>query len=190
MADVIACGRRAAPEEDLRRGRPAEADRGVRLQERHGSADHREGRASTWAWAKRPHDTKKVQSAAADLALIAGQKPVITKARKAIADLQGAREHADRLQGDAAQDPDVRVPRPPGHHRAAARPRLPRPEPEVLRRPRQLRAGHQGAHRSSPRSTTTRSRPCGAWTSSSAPPPRPTTRRARCCAHFNFPFRQ
>jgi large subunit ribosomal protein L5 len=30
-------------------------------------------------------DTKKVQSAAADLALIAGQKPVITKARKAIA---------------------------------------------------------------------------------------------------------
>jgi large subunit ribosomal protein L5 len=31
------------------------------------------------------NDTKKVQSAAADLALIAGQKPVITKARKAIA---------------------------------------------------------------------------------------------------------
>ncbi len=30
-------------------------------------------------------DTKKVQVAAADLALIAGQKPVITKARKAIA---------------------------------------------------------------------------------------------------------
>src|SRR6476469_200527 len=30
-------------------------------------------------------DTKKVQSAAADLALIAGQKPVITKARQAIA---------------------------------------------------------------------------------------------------------
>jgi large subunit ribosomal protein L5 len=30
-------------------------------------------------------DTKKVQSAAADLALIAGQKPVVTRARKAIA---------------------------------------------------------------------------------------------------------
>ena len=30
-------------------------------------------------------DSKKVQSAAADLALIAGQKPVITKARKSIA---------------------------------------------------------------------------------------------------------
>lgn len=31
------------------------------------------------------NDTKKVQSAAADLALISGQRPVITKARKAIA---------------------------------------------------------------------------------------------------------
>jgi large subunit ribosomal protein L5 len=31
------------------------------------------------------NDTKKVQTAAADLALIAGQKPVITRARKAIA---------------------------------------------------------------------------------------------------------
>ena len=30
-------------------------------------------------------DSKKVQSAAADLALIAGQKPVVTKARKSIA---------------------------------------------------------------------------------------------------------
>src|SRR5512137_648245 len=30
-------------------------------------------------------DTKKVQAAAADLALIAGQKPVVTRARKAIA---------------------------------------------------------------------------------------------------------
>ncbi len=31
------------------------------------------------------NDTKKVQAAAADLALIAGQKPIVTKARKAIA---------------------------------------------------------------------------------------------------------
>ncbi len=92
-------------------------------------------------------DSKKASVAAADLALIAGQKPVITQARKSIAQLQGAREHADRRQGDAAQGAHVRVPRPPGEHRAAARARLPRPEPEELRRPRQLRAGHQGAHR-------------------------------------------
>jgi large subunit ribosomal protein L5 len=38
------------------------------------------------------NDTKKVASAAADLALIAGQKPVITKARRAIATFK-VREH-------------------------------------------------------------------------------------------------
>ena len=85
--------------------------------------------------------------AAADLALIAGQKPVITKARKAIAQFKvrenmpiGAKvtlrkarmyEFLDRLVND----------------RAAARARLPRPEPEVVRRARQLRARHQGAPR-------------------------------------------
>jgi len=37
-------------------------------------------------------DSKKVQSAAADLALIAGQKPVVTKARKSIATFK-LREH-------------------------------------------------------------------------------------------------
>ncbi len=57
------------------------------------------------------NDTKKVTLAAADLSLIAGQKPVVTHARKAIAYLQGAREHADRRQGHFAQDPHVRVSR-------------------------------------------------------------------------------
>ena len=59
--------------------------------------------------------------------------------------VQGPREHADRRQGHAAQGPHVRVPRPPRHHRAPARPRLPGPEPQVVRRPRQLRDGYQGA---------------------------------------------
>ncbi len=40
---------------------------------------------STWASARRWPDTKKVTSALGDLALIAGQKPVITRARKSIA---------------------------------------------------------------------------------------------------------
>src|SRR5579875_1454801 len=34
--------------------------------------------------------------------------------------LQAARRHDHRRQGDAAQGPDVRVPRPADHHRAAA----------------------------------------------------------------------
>lgn len=77
-------------------------------------------------------DSKKPTVAAADLAAIAGQKPVITRARNSIAGfkvreqmpigakvtLRGARmyEFLDRL----------------GEHRAPARSRLPRPEPEKL----------------------------------------------------------
>ena len=52
--------------------------------------------------------------------------------------LQAARGHADRRQGDAARRPHVRVPRPPGDDRAAAREGLPRAEPQELRRSRQL----------------------------------------------------
>ena len=90
-------------------------------------------------------DSKKASVAAADLALIAGQKPVITKARKAISQFKvregmpiGAKvtlrkarmfEFLDRLVTD----------------RASPRPRLPGSEPQVVRRPRQLRDGYQGA---------------------------------------------
>ena len=48
------------------------------------------------------NDTKKVTSAAADLALIAGQKAVVTRARRGDLDLQGARKHAHRRQGHPA----------------------------------------------------------------------------------------
>ena len=78
------------------------------------------------------NDTKKVTAAAGDLALIAGQKPVITHARKAISTFKvrenmpiGAKvtlrktrmyEFLDRL----------------GHGRAAAHSRLPRPQSEIF----------------------------------------------------------
>ncbi len=48
-------------------------------------------------------DRKKVEQAAADLALIVGQKAVITKSRKVDRDLQAARRPGDRMQGHAAQ---------------------------------------------------------------------------------------
>ena len=70
-------------------------------------------------------DSKKVEPAADDLALIAGQKPVSTKARKSIAGFKLRERHADRRQGHAAQGPHVRVPRPADHHRAAAGEGLP-----------------------------------------------------------------
>ena len=134
-------------------------------------------------------DTKKASVAAADLALIAGQKPVITKARKAISHVQGAREHADRRQGHPAQDADVRVPRPSGEHRAAARPRLPRPEPEVVRRPRQLRLGHQGAHRV-PRDQLRQGRAGLGHGHHRLHDGQDRRRGPRAARAFNFPFRQ
>ena len=92
-------------------------------------------------------DKKRVETAAAEMQPIAGQKPVITKAKKSIAQFKlregmpiGCKvtlrrdrmyEFLDRLVTD----------------RAAARPRLPRAQPEVVRRPRQLRDGPEGADR-------------------------------------------
>ena len=61
----------------------AEAGQGVRLQERDGGP-RIEKIVLNMGVGEAVNDTKKVTSAAADLALIAGQKPVVTRARKAI----------------------------------------------------------------------------------------------------------
>ncbi len=98
-------------------------------------------------------------------------------------DLQAARRPGDRLQGHAAQEADVRVRRPAGEHRAAARARFPRAQ---SRRASTAAATTPSASRNtsfSPRSTTTRQPISGAWTSRFAPARRPTTRRARCSPH-------
>ena len=47
-------------------------------------------------------DSKKVDAAAGELTAITGQKPVVTRAKQVDRDLQAARGHADRLQGDPA----------------------------------------------------------------------------------------
>ena len=126
------------------------------------------------------NDRKKVETAAADLALIAGQKAVITKARKSIATyklrdgqaigckvtLRKARmyEFLDRLINIAL--PRVRDFRGLSTRRAST-----------------AAATTRSASRStssSRRSTTTRRPTSGAWTSRSAPRRAPTTRRARC----------
>ena len=61
-----------------------QADRAVRLQEPHAGAEL-DKIVLNMGVGEAVDDRKKVESAAADLALIAGQKPVITKARKSIA---------------------------------------------------------------------------------------------------------
>ena len=62
------------------------------------------------------------------------------RAKKSIAQFKVRQGHADRHDGDAARRADVRVPRSPDEHRAAARPRLQGRLAEGVRRPRQLHA--------------------------------------------------
>jgi large subunit ribosomal protein L5 len=73
--------------------------------------------------------------------MIAGQRPVITRSRKSIATFKVRENMALGCQGHAARRSHVRVPGPPGQHRAAAREGLPRAEPEEFRRSRQLSLG-------------------------------------------------
>jgi large subunit ribosomal protein L5 len=120
-------------------------------------------------------DSKKAQSAMKDLAAITGQKPLPTKARTSIAGFKlregmviGAKvtlrkdrmyEFLDRLITIA----------------------LPRVKDFRGLKPTSFDGRGNYASRStwcSPRSITTRSTRSGAWTSSSAPPPRPTTKPA------------
>ncbi len=59
--------------------------------------------------------------------------------------VQTARGHARRRRGDAARRAQLRVPRSPRLDRDSADPRLPRPEPALVRRARQLLAGRARA---------------------------------------------
>ena len=91
-------------------------------------------------------DTKKVTSAAADLALIAGQKPVVTRARKAISTFKvrenmpiGAKVTLRRTRMYEFLDRLVTVALPRVRDFRGL-------DPEVLRRARKLCAWRQGAH--------------------------------------------
>ena len=93
------------------------------------------------------NDTKKVTSAAADLALIAGQRPVVTIARrKAISTFKvrenmpiGAKVTLRRTRMYEFLDRLVTVALPRVRDFRGL-------DPKSFRRPRQLRAGRQGAH--------------------------------------------
>ncbi len=65
---------------------------------------------------------KAMDSAASDIAAITGQKPVITRARRSIANFKIREGNADRTDGDGARRPHVGVPRPAGERRSAAHP--------------------------------------------------------------------
>ena len=134
-------------------------------------------------------DKKILDNAVGDMTKIAGQKPVVTKARKSIANFKVRDGYPDRLHGDAARRAHVRVPRPPGQHRDAAHPRLPRRVGPRLRRPRQLQPRRQGTDHL-PRDRVRQDRRAPGHEHQPSPPPRrPTTRRKALLAAFRFPFK-
>ena len=69
-------------------------------------------------------NAKLIDPAVNELGQIAGQKPVVTRAKKSIAAFKVREGHADWRDGDAARRPHVRIFRSPDQHRAAARTRL------------------------------------------------------------------
>jgi ribosomal protein L5 len=118
-------------------------------------------------------DKKKVQTAAEEMALIAGQKPVITIAKKSIAQFKlregmpiGCKVTLRRERMYEFVDRLVTV----------AMPRI-----------RDFRG--LNARSCSQKSATTGSRRFVGWTSLSPPLPRPTKRRANCCVFSASPSR-
>ena len=85
-------------------------------------------------------NAKVMDFATADLQLIAGQKPVVTRAKKSIANFKLREGVPIGGQGDAAQRPHVRVSRSAHQHRPAPRAGLQGRAAQGLRRARQLRA--------------------------------------------------
>jgi hypothetical protein len=148
--------RRAAAEEGLRRGDPAEARRRVRLQEPM-EVPTIEKVVINMGVGEATNDTKKVAVRRSGSRAHRRPEAGDHQGPQGDRDLQGPREHADRLQGDAAQDAHVRVHRPTGDHRAAARPRLPRPERRSRSTVAAISRSGSRSTSSSPRSTTTRS---------------------------------
>lgn len=123
-------------------------------------------------------DSKKATVAAEDLGLIVGQKPVITRARKAIATFKvrenmpiGCKVTLRKQRMYEFMDRLITI-------------ALPRVRDFRGLNPKSFdgRGNYASGSRStwcSPRSTTTRPRTPGAWTSSWRPPPRPMPRPGR-----------
>ena len=90
-------------------------------------------------------NTELLDAAAEQLGVIAGQKPADPPGAQVDRELQAARGHAGRRQGDAARRAHVGDARPPAVDRDPADPRLPRAQPALVRRSRQLLDGHPRA---------------------------------------------
>ena len=86
-------------------------------------------------------DSKKLTNAQAELTKLSGQKPAVCRARKSVANFKLREGMPIGCKVTLRRAAHVRVPRPAGEHRPAARARLPRRVAQELRRARQLRHG-------------------------------------------------
>ena len=132
-------------------------------------------------------DSKVIHRAVEDLGLIAGQKPVITKARKSIANFKlredmpiGAKVTLRGRQMYEFLDRLVTLPCRGSGTFAGFRPR-------VLTATAIMRSVSRSTS-CFRRSITTRFSKSGVWTLSCAPPPNRMTKRASLLRGFNFPF--
>ena len=84
--------------------------------------------------------TPVLEAATEQLATITGQHPNVRRARKSIANFKLREGMPVGRRRDPARRPHVGVPRPPDLDRDPPDPRLPRAQPALVRRPRQLLA--------------------------------------------------
>ena len=139
---------RAAPPPRLRdryreRGRRA-ADRQVRLPQPDGGPTAREGHAQH---GRRRRQADDLGARGGDRAARGDLGPAPERAARPQVDrlVQGSRRDAGRGRRDPPRGADVGVRRPADLDRDSAHPRLPRAQPPLVRRARQLLAGHPRA---------------------------------------------
>src|SRR5215203_3207266 len=134
----------AAPARALRAGRPAGANEEIRLLDADGGSAPGEDHAQHGPRQRETGQTllRTGPGTADDDRRAAPQRAPGAEVGRL---LQAARGDAGRRLRDPAPRPHVGVPRPPDLDRGAADPRLPRSQPALFRRPRQLLDGRQGA---------------------------------------------
>ena len=135
-------------------------------------------------------DKKAMDGAVGDLTTITGQKPLVTKSRKAIASFKLREGVPVGVQGHAARRAHVRVPRPPDQRGDAAHPRLPRRVGPLVRRPRQLHASASRNRSFSRKSPTTRSTRSAGMDITITTTARDDREGRALLESFNFPFRK
>ncbi|CAA9465037.1 MAG: LSU ribosomal protein L5p (L11e), partial [uncultured Rubrobacteraceae bacterium] len=133
-----------SPEDQVQRRDQAEDDRALRLLLEHAGAPPREDHAQHGRGGGQAglEDARRRRGAARHDRGPEAQRPPRPQVGRR---LQAARGHAGRPRGHAARRARVRVPRPPDVRGDPADPRLPGPEPALLRRARQLLDGHPRA---------------------------------------------